>query len=466
MRAAEQEAIAAGTPGFTLMRRAAAAVAREAAAMAPHGARVAVLCGPGNNGGDGFVAAALLREAGYAVSVHLLGEAGRLKGDAAEAARLWAGPVEGPALPPAALLVDALFGIGLNRAPEGAAAAAIAAMNAHGAPILAVDVPSGLDADTGTAPGVAVQAARTVTFHTAKPGHLLLPGRDLCGALVVADIGLPETPGRLFRNATALWGPHWPRPRGHSHKYTRGACLVWSGPSLATGAARLSAMTALRAGAGIVTLAGDHAALTEHAAHVTAPLLRVAEMPAELLADPRLTACLIGPGAGVNPATLARVEQLLACDRALVLDADALTVLAGRPEALRRPHPTVLTPHEGEFRTLFGPLPGPKHERALAAARASGSVVILKGADTVIAAPDGRAAINDNAPPWLATAGSGDVLAGLVAGLLAQGMPAFEAACAAVFLHGAASTEAGPHLTAEDLPAALWPVLKRLYEAP
>ncbi|WP_201451997.1 NAD(P)H-hydrate dehydratase [Rhodovarius lipocyclicus] len=460
MRAVEAAAMAAGTPGFVLMRRAAAAVARQASAMAPPGATVAVLCGPGNNGGDGFAAAALLREAGYRVSVHLLGEAAALKGDAARAAALWSGPVAGPALPACSLITDALFGIGLNRAPQGAAAEAIAAMNAHGAPILAVDVPSGLDADTGAAPGAVVRAAHTVTFHRAKPGHWLLPGRDYCGALTVADIGLLEAPGTLFRNDPALWAAHWPRPGAGAHKYTRGACLVWSGPALATGAARLSAMAALRAGAGIVTLAGDRAAMTEQAAHVTAPLLRVAEMPGELLADPRLVACLIGPGAGLGPATRARVEQLLASTRALVLDADALTVMAGAPQALRRAPPLVLTPHEGEFRTLFGPLPGPKPARALAAARASGAVVVLKGADTVIAAPDGRAAINGNAPPWLATAGSGDVLAGLVAGLLAQGMPAFEAACAAVFAHGAAGMAAGPHLIAEDLPGALYQVLR------
>ena len=437
---------------FGLMHRAGEAVAVAAAAMVPAAARIAVLCGPGNNGGDGFVAGRALREAGFVVTLGLLGERSALRGDAARAAALWDGPVQ-PAVVPAgaALVVDALFGAGLNRAPAGEAATLIAAVNASGVPVLAVDVPSGLDADTGLATGACIQASRTITFHRRKPGHLLLPGRGLCGAVVVADLGLAETPGTLHANTPALWAAAWPGHAADTHKFRRGACLVWSGPEFATGAARLAAQAALRVGAGIVTLMGEAPALRAHAAHVTAILLAENTALAAHLADPRLGACIIGPGAGRGPATRDAALAMLRAGHATVLDADALTSLASRPI----PGRAVLTPHEGEFRTLFPDLTGPRLERTRAATRACGQVVLLKGPDTVIAAPDGRAAINENAPHWLATAGSGDVLAGIIGGLLAQGMPCFEAACAGVWLHGAAGTECGPCLTADDLEAGL-----------
>ena len=261
--------------------------------------------------------------------------------------------------------------------------------------------------------------------------------------------------GQLLENGPALWRDAWPEPAVDGHKYCRGACLVWSGPEFATGAARLAARAALRVGAGVVTLMGEAAALRIHAAHVSAILLAEAAGLAAALAEPRLTACVIGPGAGRGEATRAAALAMLGSGRPVVLDADALTSLTpGLPHDLPLPGRAVLTPHVGEFEALF-----PNAADAPAAARVAGQVVVLKGPRTVIAAPDGRAAINGNAPRWLATAGAGDVLSGMIGGLLAQGMPGFEAACAGVWLHGAAGVVAGAYLTAEDLEPALRQVL-------
>ncbi len=480
MGRADRLAVAAGVPGMTLMEAAGRAVAEAAMALVPEGP-VLVLAGPGNNGGDGFVAARRLAAAGRATTVLLLGDPDRLKGDAAIAHQRWGGPVLPAAvpLPDAALVIDALFGAGLDRAIEGPAAALVEAMNAGTAPVLAVDVPSGLDADTGRVLGTAVQAAASVTFFRRKPGHLLYPGRALCGDITLADIGIPESvleaiAPRACENAPELWRHALRVPAAEDHKYRRGHALVVSGPMARTGAARLAAGAALRAGAGLVTLASPGNALAVNAAHLTAVMLRRvddAAALAEMLAEPRLTAAALGPGLGTGAEERALVAAVLAAQPAAVLDADALTVWADAPEALfeaiaARRAPTVLTPHEGEFGRLFQDLGGgSKPERVRAAAARSGAVLILKGPDTAIAAPDGRLAINANAPPWLATAGSGDVLSGIAAGLLAQGMAGFEAASAAVWLHGAAGAEAGPGLIAEDLAPALRPVLRRLFPA-
>jgi ADP-dependent NAD(P)H-hydrate dehydratase / NAD(P)H-hydrate epimerase len=502
MGRADRAAIAAGVPGTALMEAAGRAVADAAVAfLAGCGAAAAVVCGPGNNGGDGFVAARLLRARGWRVRLGLLGDKAGLTGDAAEMAARWDGPIE--ALSPAVLegadlIVDALFGAGLSRPVEGSAAAVVAAINAAGRPVLAVDVPSGLDGNTGRAEGPVVRASLTVTFFRRKPGHLLLPGRTLCGEVRLADIGIPagvldEIAPRTFADRPSLWSMRYPRPALDAHKYRRGHAVVVSGPAEGTGAARLGARGALRIGAGLVTLAGNGAATAINATHATAVMVRAVASDtqlAEFLSDERRNAVLIGPGAGVGAATAASVLTVLASRAAVVLDADALTsfvpvegrapvkaaglgfvVRSAEPEpaqealftALKvRSAPAVLTPHEGEFSRLFVELVGSKLERARSTAAMSGAVIVLKGPDTVIASPDGRAAINDNAPPWLATAGSGDVLAGFVTGLLAQGMPAFEAACAAVWLHGECGSGFGPGLIAEDLPEILPKVLQRL----
>ncbi len=512
MGRADRLAMDAGTPGLALMEAAGRAVAAAAAELGGTGASVVVACGPGNNGGDGFVAARVLREQGHPVRVGLLGSREALRGDAAVMAGRWAerwagrrqGEIE--ALSPATLagadvIIDAMFGAGLSRALDGAAAAMVAAIDGAGKQVVAVDVPSGLDGTTGQAAGPVVQATATVTFFRMKPGHLLLPGRLKCGAVRLADIGIPdsmlaEIAPRTSANRPALWLPHYPRPHLDAHKYMRGHAIVVSGPAESTGAARMGARAALRVGAGLVTLVGNASATAINATHATAVMVRAVASDAalaEILSDERRNAVLIGPGAGVGPATAGTVLTVLASDAGAVLDADALTsfaptgadapvkaaglgfVVRADPDPTNaalfgvikgRGSATVLTPHEGEFKRLFGDLPGlnsgSKLDRARQAAAASGAVVVLKGPDTVIAAPDGRAAINDNAPPWLATAGSGDVLAGLVTGLLAQRMPAFEAACAAVWLHGACANTFGIGLIAENLPETLPQVLRGL----
>ena len=437
-----------------------------------------VVAGPGNNGGDGFVAARLLAAAGRPVTVALLGDPARLRGDAAVAFGRWDGTTVAAALPlpAAAVVVDALFGAGLDRPVTGPAAALVAAMNA-GPPVLAVDLPSGVSGDTGAILGVAVRAAATVTFFRKKPGHLLYPGRGLCGRTEVADIGIPASVlaairPTAFENGPALWEAALRPPAAEDHKFRRGHALVVSGPMTRTGAARLAAGAALRAGAGLVTLASPPGALAVNAAQLTAVMLRRiagADDLADALADPRLTAVALGPALGTGERERALLDAALAAHPAAVFDADALTMGAADPARFfaaiaARPGPVILTPHEGEFARLFPDLADqPRPARARAAAARSGATVVLKGADSCIAAPDGRLAINANAPPWLATAGSGDVLAGIAAGLLAQGAAGFEAAAAAVWLHGEAGTEAGPGLTAEDLAPALRPALGRLW---
>jgi len=505
MGEADRLAVAAGVPGLQLMEAAGRAVAEAVLGLERRsGAHVAVLCGPGNNGGDGFVAARLLAEQGLAVRVALLGPRDALKGDAASVAARWMGRVE-PLTPAilagAALVVDALFGAGLSRALDGAAAAMVEAVNASGLPVVAVDVPSGLDGGSGQAGGTVIEAERTVTFFRRKPGHVLLPGRSLCGRVIVADIGIPDqvlarVGARTWSNAPGLWLASYPWPRVEGHKYGRGHAVAVSGPPDCTGAIRLGARAALRIGAGLVTIAGSPAATAVNAQHLTAIMVRSVGDDrglAEMLADERLNAVLFGPGAGVSQGTAATVETILASRASVVLDADALTSFApatelgagtvgfgftsgpvspGREPAhlfeaiAARTGPVVLTPHEGEFKRLFPALAAipSKLERTQLAARASGAIVVLKGPDSVVAAPDGRATINENAPPWLATAGAGDVLAGLVTGLLAQRAPAFEAACAAVWLHGEAGRDKGAGLIAEDLPERLPAVLRQLLE--
>ena len=485
MGAADDFAIRAGVSGLALMERAGLAVAREAARMACARGRIVVLCGPGGNGGDGFVAARYLRAWGYPTRVHLLGERDALRADAAAMAARWGGVIEPArcfAPDGAALVIDALYGAGLARDVDGLAGECVARVNAFargGGRVLAVDVPSGLDGATGALRGVAVEASATVTFFRFKPGHLLSSGGGRPGRLVLADIGIPEAAlatiaPRTFANQPKLWRGGAPSLGSGSHKYTRGAALILSGEAHRTGAARLAARAALRVGAGLVTLASPLDALAVNCAQATAVMVAPFAGPAgfaELLHDARRNAILLGPGAGVGEATRAYVAAALTStgDRSVALDADALTSFSGDAAALAaliaaRGRPTVITPHEGEFARLFQgcadvlAAPG-KLARARAAARALGAVVILKGADTVVAAPDGRASIGCDLPPSLATAGSGDTLAGFVCGLLAQGMAPFPAASAAVWLHGACARMVGPGLIAEDLADALPRVL-------
>lgn len=486
MAEADRLTIGAGVPGIELMENAGRAVADSVATKHKQGVRVAILAGPGNNGGDGFVAARLLAAQGYAARVLLVGQVSKLKGDAALAARQWFGPTqENPApdaLLPADVIVDALFGAGLDRPVEGAARALIEAVNGSGHPVIAVDLPSGINGDSGAVMGSAIRATQTVTFFRRKPGHVLLPGRLHCGPVTVADIGIQDSVidairPRTFANAPALWERSFRLPGMEDHKYRRGHAVVASGGLAHTGAARLAARGALRAGAGLVTIASPREALAVNAASNLAVMVRPVDGPDELaalLSDGRINALVLGPGGGVGETMRRNVLAGLAAMPAMVLDADALTSFADKPQMLftalanRADRATILTPHEGEFTRLFSsvdriPSVKQKLEAARDASHETRAVIVLKGADTVVAAPDGRAAIAENAPPWLATAGSGDVLAGFAAAMLAQGMPAFEAAAAAVWLHGEAGTEAGPGLISEDLPDAVPAVYRRLF---
>ncbi len=409
----------------------------------------------------------------------LLGARDGLKGDAGEMAKRWDGAVaqlSPEAIKDADIVVDALFGAGLARPLDGAAKEIVAALNKSGLPVVAIDVPSGLHGDLARPmDGECVKADVTVTFFRKKPAHVLMPGRLFCGEIVVADIGIPDaalqaTRPKIFENAPALWDFPWPQPL--AHKYARGHCVVVSGPAHATGAARLAARGALRVGAGLVSVASPMDAVTVNAAALTAIMVRPfagAAGLANLLSDKRFNSVVIGPGCGVARATQELVAAVLASDAAVVLDADAFTSFANDPKELfvLLRVPCVLTPHEGEFEKIF---PGvlaqspTRIEAARAAAAAAKCTLLLKGPDTVIASPDGRAIVNTNAPPTLATAGAGDVLAGMIAGLMAQGMDSFHAAACAAWLHGEAASIFGPGLISEDLPDLLPVVLSALRE--
>lgn len=487
MALADRASIDAGVSGIDLMEAAGHAVANAVQrywSIRP----VLVLCGPGGNGGDGFAAARHLAVAGWQVRLASLCPVAALSGDAAHHASLWHGPVEGfsvSLLNDAQIVVDAIFGSGLSRSVDGTAGMMIEAMIQRASVICAVDVPSGMDDATGAVLGVAAPAAVTVTFFRKKPGHLLSPGKTLCGKLEVADIGTPESVFdaikaeigktgercQTWENGTALWESAYPWPHPEGHKYQRGHALILGGAKI-TGASRLTARAATRVGAGLVTLAAPKQVWAVYATALTGVMVRALRRDqagqvnidfADLLSDVRHNAIAIGPGVGVGDGTRGAVIGALSTRRAVVLDADALTSFAEEPAILFKAinGPCVLTPHEGEFARLFD-VAGDKLTRARQAAKTSGAVVLLKGSDTVIAEPGGRAVINSNAPATLATGGSGDVLTGFVTGLLAQGLDPFRAACAATWLHGEVATAFGAGLIAEDIPDGLPDVLNRL----
>ncbi|HUH50384.1 MAG TPA: NAD(P)H-hydrate dehydratase [Mycoplana sp.] len=468
MASIDREAADSGLESFALMERAGQAVAAAALRHYPGALRFVVLAGPGNNGGDGYVAARALAISGCPVEIFAFGPA-PTHGDAGKARKSYHGPVRplqeyAPTV--GDVVIDALFGAGLSRDLDSQVGVVIERVNGLALPVVAVDLPSGVDGRTGRVRGAALQASHTITFMCRKPGHLLMPGRTLCGETEVFDIGIP---GRIVAvashhlrvNEPGIWRMSLPRAGAGAHKYGHGHLAVISGGRLATGAARLSASAGLKAGAGLVTLLTPAEAAEENASHLTAVMLRQIDNVAALralVADPRFSAFVLGPGFG--DFARARDYAMTLCDRPLVLDADGITAFRDKPQELFSafadgPTHLVLTPHDGEFARIFADIaddPGlSKVDRARQAAKRSNAVIVLKGADTVIAAPDGRALINANAPPWLATAGSGDVLSGIIGAHLAQGMPAFEAAAAAVWRHGEAGRRAGSGLTAEDL---------------
>ncbi|MBW8640435.1 NAD(P)H-hydrate dehydratase [Hoeflea sp. WL0058] len=467
----DRRAIDSGIVGYRLMLMAGAAIAASVLRHYGDAAGVDVLCGPGNNGGDGYVAAKMLQTSGMCAACYSLGDPVKLAGDAACARDDWGDEIlslEDYVPTDGRVVIDALFGAGLQRDVEGVAVRVIEAVNAFDIPVIAADLPSGLSGESGRVRGTALRASRTVTFAAPKPGHFLLPGRDLCGVLEIADIGIPsrcieaETEG-LWLNRPPLWRDALPRLAANSHKYTRGHLGVFSGGYRQTGAARLAAIAGLRVGAGLVTVLSPASANAANAAHLTTIMLRTIDGGADLdglLEDMRFNSFVLGPGFGVGEKARDFAERILGAGRALVLDADGITSFAGYHDQLaeaaaKQDAILFITPHQGEFARLFPQIASnasrSKVEQARSAARETEAIVVYKGADTVVADPSGRAAICDNAPPWLATAGSGDTLAGLLGGLAAQGMPGFEAACAAAWLHGEAANRAGARLIAEDL---------------
>ncbi|WP_087149165.1 NAD(P)H-hydrate dehydratase [Pararhizobium antarcticum] len=476
MTAIDRAAAGSGLDSFALMNAAGSAVGEIALRRFPQALRFVVLCGPGNNGGDGYIAARRMRASGACVALYALGDAPAAGGDAARARSACAmAPAAFDTFVPRSgdVIVDALFGAGFSRPVCEDVAVVMRKVTAMDLPVLSVDLPSGVDGRTGAVRGESFTAARTVTFVARKPGHLLLPGRMLCGALDVIDIGIPRRlvdahAGNLRKNTPAVWGQEAMVLNAAVHKYKRGHLAVFSGGPLSTGAARLAASAGLASGAGLVTLASPELALQANAAHLTAVMLKAIDTAEALetwLDDRRISAFVLGPAFG--DVEKARGFVTLLRDRRLVLDADGITAFRDDPAVLfdqfaTGPTRLVMTPHDGEFARLFADLAQDpalsKIDRAIAAARRSHAVIVFKGADTVIADPDGRALVNANAPPWLATAGSGDVLAGMIGAHLAQGMPAFEAAAAGVWRHGDAGTLAGEGMTAETLVQAIRPL--------
>ena len=486
MADADQITIENGVPGIELMESAGRGVADIVTNFAANSNRVVVLAGPGNNGGDGFVAARILHEQGFPVIVGLLGEESNISGDA----KIALASLKNSSIPTKILtkeivhdgdiFIDALFGAGLCREIEGVAAESIEAINDTEKPVVAVDLPSGIDGETGNILGVAFKATETVTFFRKKPAHVLYPGRSHCGNISVIDIGIPghvieSIKPKLFCNQVEYWNHFIPKFNQTGHKYHRGHSIVFSGPILSTGAARLCAQAALRVGSGLVTLASPSSALSVNASHLTAIMIKSCDSVDEskqLLADKRFNAVVIGPGFGVDARTREFVTSILAGNQSVILDADSLTSFSAEPNNLfsqikkSTTREVVLTPHEGEFNRLFGEFTAAKSkvERARLAAKKSLAVVVFKGADTVIADPNGICVINENAPPWLATAGSGDVLTGLICGLVAQSVPAFFAACMGVWIHGEVARLLGPGIISEDLVSELQPIIKDLLE--
>jgi hydroxyethylthiazole kinase-like uncharacterized protein yjeF len=481
MRRAEKIAVDSGISTLTLMENAGRGVTEEVVRRFPRGSKVLVLCGPGSNGGDGFVCARTLRERGYQVRLALLCKPEELRPDPKEMARRWDETIEpiGPrSLDGAEVIVDAIWGSGLKGPVNGVVGQLIDQATERNLPVVAVDVPTGIDSTYGNVHGTAFKAVSTVTFFRRKTGHVLLPGKRYSGEVRAVDIGIPagvlgEIAPQTFLNEPDFWLRYFPRLKQDGHKYDRGHAVVVSGPMESTGAARLGARAAMRIGAGLVSVATSKAAFYINAAQLTSIMVSPYDGAGGLAeifrADPRRNALLIGPGAGATPETRDNVAAALSSDAVAVVDAEGLTAFADDPAELfsliqSRGAATILTPHKGEFDRLFPELDNAesKLEQTKRAAEISGGVVVFKGPDTVVSAPDGLSAITEDAPPWLATAGTGDVLAGMITGLLAQSMSPFDAAVAGVWMHAELARTFGPGLIAEDMAEMMPPLLQRL----
>lgn len=465
-----------GLSSADLMEEAGRAVSRSIVGSVD-GKKVLIICGPGNNGGDGFVVARHLKEHGFKITLALLGDLNNLMGDARLMADSWTGeikPISPDIVTKYDVIVDALFGTGLSKDISGELKETIVKINDSKALKIAVDIPSGIKGNSGAVLGIAFKADLTITFCRKKPAHYLYPGKEYCGETTLADIGIDnravmEIKPDTFENHPDLWSNKLPALKQNGHKYNRGHAVIVSGNMISTGACRLAAMAALRSGAGLVSVSSPDDALNVHASHLTAIMIRRLSELNNDLNDDRLNAWCIGPASGVTGHTRKAVLSIIRSGKKTVLDADALSVFEEGPlelfEAINKlpDFNCVLTPHSGEFGRVFPYLKQlDKLTATRNAAKLSGGVIIYKGADTVIAAPDGRAVISSVAPPTLATAGTGDVLAGIITGLLAQGMPAFEAACAAVWLHSESAKKIGLGLISEDLAKEIPTILQEL----
>ncbi|PHR58034.1 MAG: bifunctional ADP-dependent NAD(P)H-hydrate dehydratase/NAD(P)H-hydrate epimerase [Robiginitomaculum sp.] len=473
--ALDQVAEDAGVCGFQLMENAGNGMGRIIMArFAPKNA--CIVCGPGANGGDGYVVAKYLFEQGCAVSLLSLSPPNPNTVAAQMEARLPAGVQREVKTIPTdcEIIIDCMFGAGLDRPIIARPAVLIEQVNAHPAPVIAADLPSGINGDRAQPGTPSIIAAMTITFEVLKLAHVLEPARSQCGEIVVIDIGFPagtidQVEPIAVQNHPSLWPQIPVIPDMLSHKHNRGRLLVDCGGPLQSGAARLAARAGLRIGAGWVTLCGTEDAMQVCANHETSIVLSVrqqGEPIAEVMRSQTPDCVLLGPAGGVGEAMKRQVLDLLQTGTATVLDADALTSFAEHPQDLLEAchAKTVLLPHEGEFRRLFADLTtktGNKISRVKAAAQRAGCTVLLKGADSVMADADGRVVVNTHTSSWLATLGTGDVLAGMVAGLMAQGQGGFDALCAAVWLHGELGRQLGAGLIAEDLPGAIPAMLQQ-----
>tara|TARA_B100001105_G_scaffold252249_1_gene243430 strand:+ start:1905 stop:3404 length:1500 start_codon:yes stop_codon:yes gene_type:complete len=470
-----------GISSYQLMRNAGKRIAREIIKKHQKG-RVLILCGRGNNGGDGFVVARLLSARGWPVQVGILKSLKKMKDDALRASEEWEGVTFELSLPQlkkringCSVVVDALFGIGLNRPVKENIKGLINAINKSEIPCVSIDIPSGIDADSGKILGTAIKANETISFFRPKLGHILFPGREYSGNLIISDIGIPDSviqkiKPTIFLNSPKLWNKKFPWPSYQDHKYSRGHALVMGGEEM-TGAARLAARACLRIGSGLVTIAANKSSSKIYKMEMPEILSVTVDSLHDLkkiISDKRKNVFLVGPGIGVSRLSSKKVLLLLSKKRPCVLDADAISAFKDSPKKLfKSVFPRcVLTPHEGEFARLFPKIAKRKNINKVAkcvlAAFDANGVVLLKGSDTVISRPDGLSVVNCNAPPTLATAGSGDVLAGIITGLIAQGMNSFDASVSGAWIHGEAAKLFGPGLVADDLPNLIPLVLKKI----
>lgn len=472
-----------GGDSFTLMENASQAVADVILDNYRQCRKIALLCGPGNNGGDGYMIAHILKKHGFEPQCFSLSEP-RADSDAMKAFVLWgktSSPIDEFVACDFDLIVDALYGAGLDRALDAALQNKIIKISESNVPVIAVDLPSGVFGRTGAIGGAAIRATKTVTFFRLKPGHVCYPGRAHCGEIILADIKIPDSVLQTIRptyalNLPSLWSKSWPVLDYDTHKYRRGHAVVFSGPQTSTGAARLAAQAAARSGAGLVTVISPKDALVVHEMHLTSIMLKEMGSDEETLAfleQRKVRSVVLGPAFTEFKRAFSLVKAILTKGKifTLILDADALTAVAQKKEEAfgffkESPVNVILTPHEGEFSRLFPDIAGKTHltriEKAEEAAAKSGATIVYKGADTMIASANGRVAVNANGTPFLATAGSGDVLSGIIGGLSAQQMSHFEAACAGVWIHAQCGQIFGPGMIADDIISGIPPVLGKI----